>query len=57
MSAFNEAQLEAVFVDQFKEQDYEHVHSGIISHDVRDELLYDVTCATPPFLYSIFFTH
>lgn len=41
MATFNEAQLEKVFVDLFKEQRYEYVHGDSISRDVRDVLLYD----------------
>lgn len=41
MSPFNEAQLEEVFVDQFKEQGYEYVHGENIARDTRDVLLYD----------------
>lgn len=40
-SPFNEAQLEEVFVDQFKEQGYEYVHGENIARDSRDVLLYD----------------
>lgn len=41
MSRFNEAQLEKVFVDLFKEQGYDYVHGDSVSRDVRDVLLYD----------------
>ncbi|MDE6338508.1 MAG: hypothetical protein K2K97_01810, partial [Muribaculaceae bacterium] len=41
MSHFSEAQLEKVFVDLFKKQEYDYVHGDNISRDVRDVLLYD----------------
>lgn len=41
MSRFNEAQLEKVFVDLFKEQRYEYVPGDSITRDSRDVLLYD----------------
>lgn len=41
MPAFNENQLESVFVDLFKEQGYKYVQGDSISRDVRDVLLYD----------------
>ena len=41
MSGFNEAQLEKVFVDLFKEQEYDYVHGDSIDRDVRDVLLYE----------------
>lgn len=41
MSAFNEAQLEAAFVDLFKEQGYNYVHGESITRDTRDVILYE----------------
>lgn len=38
MARFNEAQLEQVFVELFKEQGYDYVHGENISHDTRAEL-------------------
>lgn len=40
MSLFSGAQLEKVFVDLFKEQEYDYEHAGCISRDLRDVLLY-----------------
>lgn len=57
MSRFNETQLEKVFVDLFKEQEYDYVHSDSTSCDVHDVLLYDDLChlsshPTPSFLHT-----
>ena len=41
MSAFNEAQLEQVFVALFKKVGYDYVHGENITRDTRDVILYD----------------
>ena len=41
MAAFNEAQLEQVFVELFKAEGYDYVHGENISRDTRDVIFYD----------------
>ena len=45
MAVFNEAQLEAAFVELFEKDGYDYMHGESIVRDSRDVLLYDDLCA------------